>query len=428
MRKYWAEIILFIVVSGFLFMFFLENRAYDDFGDLSEESIPEMKFGLPVDSFNIVEGKIRPNQNLGDLLTGFGMSMADIDRLARNSAEVFDVRKIRSGNNFYIFQSLDSSRTARFLVYENNKIDYVLFSLTDSLNTFTGQREVEVAYKTASGVISSSLWNALVQGNVNPVLAIELSEIFAWTIDFFGIQKGDRFRVLYEEQHVDGVSVGIGPVHAVEFEHMKKTYTAFRFYQDERFEYFDAEGQSLRKAFLKSPLKYAARVSSHFSHGRMHPILKIRRPHHGVDYAAPVGTPVHTIGDGIVQERGYQAGGAGNFVRIKHNSVYTTVYMHLRGFGPGINKGSRVSQGQLIGYVGSSGLSTGPHLDFRVYMNGSPIDPLRMEAPPSEPVRSENRESFMALRDSLDQNLKLVAWDEIRGSTGQGQATVQDGQ
>ena len=428
MRKYWAEIILFIVVSGFLFMFFLENRAYDDFGDLSEESIPEMKFGLPVDSFNIVEGKIRPNQNLGDLLTGFGMSMADIDRLARNSAEVFDVRKIRSGNNFYIFQSLDSSRTARFLVYENNKIDYVLFSLTDSLNTFTGQREVEVAYKTASGVISSSLWNALVQGNVNPVLAIELSEIFAWTIDFFGIQKGDRFRVLYEEQHVDGVSVGIGPVHAVEFEHMKKTYTAFRFYQDERFEYFDAEGQSLRKAFLKSPLKYAARVSSHFSHGRMHPILKIRRPHHGVDYAAPVGTPVHTIGDGIVQERGYQAGGAGNFVRIKHNSVYTTVYMHLRGFGPGINKGSRVSQGQLIGYVGSSGLSTGPHLDFRVYMNGSPIDPLRMEAPPSEPVRSENRESFMALRDSLDQNLKLVAWDEIRGSTGQGQATAQDGQ
>lgn len=428
MKRYRAEIVLFIVVSGFLFLFFMENRAYDDFEDLTEESIPEMKFGLPVDSFHIVEGKIRPNQNLGDLLTGFGMSMADIDRLARNSVEVFDVRKIRSGNNFYLFQSLDSSRTARFLVYENNKIDYVIFSLTDSLNSFTGQREVEVSYRTAWGVISSSLWNSLVDNKLNPLLAIELSEIFAWTIDFFGIQKGDRFRVLYEEQFVDGVSVGIGPVHAVEFEHMGKSFTAFRYYQDERFEYFDAYGQSLRRAFLKSPLKYAARVSSHFSHGRMHPILKIRRPHHGVDYAAPVGTPVHTIGDGIVQERGYQTGGAGNFVRIKHNSVYTTVYMHLKGFGPGINKGSRVSQGQLIGYVGSTGLSTGPHLDFRVYRNGSPIDPLRMEAPPSEPVKPENREVFMALRDSLNQNLKLVAWDEIHGSSGQGQAMAQDEQ
>jgi murein DD-endopeptidase MepM/ murein hydrolase activator NlpD len=428
MRKYWAEIILFLAVFGVLTLYYLDNRIYEDFEEIAEEPLPELRFGLPVDSFYIVEGKIKPNQNLGDLLTGFGVSMGDIDKLARNSAEVFDVRKIRSGHNFYIFQSLDSSRTARFLVYENNKIDYVIFSLTDSLNSFTGQREVEVVQKTAWGVINSSLWNALVNQGLNPILAVELSEIFAWTIDFFGIQKGDRFRVLYEEQFVDGVSVGVGPVHAVEFEHMNKVYTAYRFFQDERFEYFDGEGQSLRKAFLKSPLKYAARVSSHFSHGRMHPILKIRRPHHGVDYAAPAGTPVLTIGDGIVQERGYQAGGAGNFVRIKHNSVYTTVYMHLRGFGPGVNKGSRVTQGQVIGYVGSTGLSTGPHLDFRVYMNGSPIDPLRMEAPPSEPVKTENLEGFAALRDSLSQGLKLIMWDGHLTSAEPDQAMAQDGQ
>jgi len=159
----------------------------------------------------------------------------------------------------------------------------------------------------------------------------------------------------------------------------------------------------------------------------MHPILKIRRPHHGVDYAAPAGTPVLTIGDGIVQERGYQAGGAGNFVRIKHNSVYTTVYMHLRGFGPGVNKGSRVTQGQVIGYVGSTGLSTGPHLDFRVYMNGSPIDPLRMEAPPSEPVKPDNFVGFAALRDSLSRDLQLIMWDGHLTSAEQGQVTAQDG-
>ncbi|MFZ5430102.1 MAG: peptidoglycan DD-metalloendopeptidase family protein [Bacteroidota bacterium] len=427
MRKYWAEIILFLAVLGVLSLYYLNNRIYDDFEEITEAPLPELRFGLPVDSFHVVEGKIKPNQNLGDLLTGFGVSMADVDKLARNSAEVFDVRRIRSGNNFYIFQSLDSARTARFLVYENNRIDYVIFSLTDSLNSFTGQREVEVVQKTAWGVINSSLWNALVQNGLSPILAVELSEIFAWTIDFFGIQKGDRFRVMYEEQFVDGVSVGVGPVHAVEFEHMNKVYSAYRFYQDDRFEYFDREGQSLRKAFLKSPLKYAARVSSHFSHGRMHPILKIRRPHHGVDYAAPAGTPVLTIGDGIVQERGYQAGGAGNFVRIKHNSVYTTVYMHLRGFGPGVNKGSRVTQGQVIGYVGSTGLSTGPHLDFRVYMNGSPIDPLRMEAPPSEPVKPDNFVGFAALRDSLSRDLQLIMWDGHLTSAEQGQVTAQDG-
>lgn len=411
MKKFWAEFILAALVIAVLVVFFRNNIVYESFEELVDEPLPEMKFGLPIDSFFIVEGKIKPNQNLGDLLTGFGVSMAQIDQLARNSLEVFDVRRIRSGNNFYIFQSRDSAKTARYLVYENNRIDYVIFSLTDSLNSFTGKRDVEVESKTAWGVITSSLWNTMVHNNLSPVLAIELSEIFAWSIDFFGLQKGDRFRVLYEEQFVDGFSVGIGPIHAVEFEHANKTFSAYRFFQDDRFEYFDADGQSLRKAFLKAPLKYAARISSHFSHGRMHPILKIRRPHHGVDYAAPAGTEVLTIGDGIVQERGYQAGGAGNFLRIKHNAVYTTVYMHLRGFGPGVNKGSRVQQGQVIGYVGSTGLSTGPHLDFRVYKNGSPIDPLRMESPPSEPIKSENILSFNSIRDSLMQDLKHIDWE-----------------
>lgn len=410
MKRFWAEILLFSLAVGVMIFFFTNNFNYDNFEEITEEHIPELKFGLPVDSFIIVEGKIKPNQNLGDLLSGYGVSMANIDQLARNSADVFDVRKIRSGNNFYIFQSPDSLLTARYLVYENNRIDYVIFSLTDSLNSFTGQKEVEIEYKSASGVIQSSLWNSMVTNNLNPILAIQLSEIFAWTIDFFGIQKGDRFRVLYEEQFVDDESVGIGPVHAVEFEHMNKIFSAFRFFQDDRFEYFDAEGQSLRKAFLKAPLNYS-RISSHFSHGRMHPILKIRRPHHGVDYAAPSGTPVLTIGDGIVQERGYQTGGAGNYVRIKHNAVYTTVYMHLRGFGPGINTGVRVNQGQVIGYVGSTGLSTGSHLDFRVYRNGSPIDPLRMEAPPSEPVKKEYFEMFSSIRDSLVYTLLQIDWD-----------------
>lgn len=417
MRKFWAEILVVAFAVLFVIMLIRHYQLEEEIEELAEIPMPELKFGFPVDSFHIVEGRIKPNQNLGDLLSGFGVSMARIDQLAKNSAEIFDVRKIRSGYNFYIFQSLDSSRTARYMVYENNKIDYVIFSL-DSLNTFTGKREVEVVQKSAMGIIESSLWNAMIKNGLNPVLANELSEIYAWTIDFFGIQKGDRFRVLYEEQFVDGQSVGIGPVQAVQFDHMGKSFFGFRFFQDERFDYFDDQGQSLRKAFLKAPLKFS-RISSHFSHSRFHPVLKIRRPHHGVDYAAPAGTPVVSIGDGVVEERAYQSGGAGNYVRIKHNSVYSTVYMHLRGFGPGIAKGKRVQQGQVIGYVGSTGLSTGAHLDFRVYKNGSPVDPLRVEAPPTEPVKPEYVDLYNAQRDSLLMHLTRISWPDETSATGQ---------
>lgn len=411
MKKYLAEALLIVLSLIVLFAYFREKSLDFDQENIIDIPEPELKFGFPVDSFNIVEGKIKSNQNLGDLLSVYGVSMASIDQLAKNSVEVFDVRKIRSGQNYYIFQSLDSAWTARYMVYENNKIDYIIFSLTDSLNTFTGQREVDVIQRNTSGVIQSSLWNAMVDNNMDPILAISLSEIFAWTIDFFGIQKGDRFRVLYEEQMVDSVSVGIGQIHAVQFEHMDKDFFAFRFYQDDRFDYFDDQGQSLRKAFLKAPILYSYRISSKFSNSRYHPVLKIRRPHHGVDYAAPSGTPVVSIGDGYVEERAYQARGGGNYVRIKHNSVYSTVYMHLKGFGPGVTKGSRVQQGQVIGYVGSTGLSTGPHLDFRVFMNGSPIDPLKMEAPPTEPVDSLNMPSYKLLRDSLMNELQLIDWE-----------------
>lgn len=412
MKKYWAEVLFGILITAVILIYFKKPDNNENWHEVTEIPEPELKFGLPVDSFNIVEGKIKPNQNLGELLAGFGVNMAIVDRLVRNAQEVFDVRKIRSGNNFYLFQHRDSAQTAKYLVYENSRIDYVIFGLTDSLYSFTGQHDIVVRQHSAKGVIHSSLWNSMVENNLDPVLSIEMSKLFAWTIDFFGIQKNDRYRLLYEEQFVEDESVGIGPIHAAQFDHMGKTYNAFRFYQDGHWEYFDENGGNLRKAFLKAPLEYAARISSRFSHGRMHPILKIRRPHHGVDYAAPSGTPVITIGDGLVQERGYQGGGAGNYVRIKHNAVYTTVYMHLRGFGPGINKGSRVSQGQVIGYVGSTGLSTGPHLDFRVFQNGTPIDPLKMEAPPADSLKPENRERFIAMRDSILQILERVEWNE----------------
>ncbi|HPI35911.1 MAG TPA: peptidoglycan DD-metalloendopeptidase family protein [Prolixibacteraceae bacterium] len=391
-------------------LFLVKKPGFPNSGvaETADLHLPVMRFGLPVDSFNIIEGIVKPGQNLGEILTGFGVPMSKVDQLSRNSEEIFDVRKIRSGQKFFLFQSPDTVRKACYLVYENNLVEYVIFGLSNSMSISRGEKKVQRMQKSASGIIASNLWNTMTDNDLNPMLAIELSKIYAWTIDFFGIQKGDKFRLLYEEQFVDTVSTGVGPVYAVEFEHMGKNYYAFRFSQDEGFDYFDDKGENLRKAFLKAPLEFS-RISSRFSGSRLHPVLKIRRPHHGVDYAAPLGTPVVSIGDGTVIGKGYQ-GGSGNFVKIRHNAVYTTMYLHLSRFGKGVSTGSRVQQGEVIGYVGSTGLSTGPHLDFRVFMNGTPIDPLKIDAPPGDPVKTDYKQDFIHTRDSLTVCLYSINW------------------
>jgi murein DD-endopeptidase MepM/ murein hydrolase activator NlpD len=292
----------------------------------------------------------------------------------------------------------DSIPKAKYFIYEISSIDYVVYSLLDSIVAWRGQKEVERHIETASGIINSSLWNSMVESNTDPNLALSLSDIYAWTIDFFGIQKGDHYKVVYENVYVEGKCIGIGRVLAASFNHYGKDNYAFYFVQDSVGEYFDNLGKSLRRAFLKAPLNYR-RISSRFSNSRLHPVLKIRRPHHGVDYAAAAGTPVMAIGDGVVQYARWDNKGGGNTVRIKHNSVYSTAYLHLQKYGPGIKSGVKVKQGQVIGYVGSTGLSTGPHLDFRFYKNNKAVDPLKVESPPTDPVKDSNLEQFNIERD-----------------------------
>jgi murein DD-endopeptidase MepM/ murein hydrolase activator NlpD len=275
----------------------------------------------------------------------------------------------------------------------------VVFSFNDSVEVALKEKEVVTKQKKVAGTITTSLWEAIKENDINPLVAIELNEMYAWTVDFFGLQTGDHFKVVYDELYVDSVSVGIGKIYVASFNHAGKELLAIPFLQDNVETYYDSEGNSLKRAFLKAPLK-AYRISSKFSGSRMHPILKIRRPHYGVDYAAPVGTPVFSVGDGRVIMAGYQKG-AGKIIKIRHNGVYTTTYMHLNKFANGLSSGSYVRQGEVIGYVGSSGLSTGPHLDFRVTMNGHPIDPLKMDSPPQEPIKTENREVFDSVKSAL---------------------------
>jgi murein DD-endopeptidase MepM/ murein hydrolase activator NlpD len=355
-------------------------------------SVRDFLYGIPTDSFDQVSGHIKPNGFLSDILLKYGVSMTEIDQVLKNSKSVFDVKKVRSGQDYILFCERDSIGRARYLVYEHDPTTCYIFSFNDSLNITPYRKKIRSEIKYASGTIETSMWEAIAGAGLHRSLASGLSVIFAWTVDFFGLQKGDTFKVIYEELYIDDKLLSTGKIYGAQFSRTGSVVTAIPFIQNGTESYFDADGTSLKKAFLKAPLEFS-RITSRFSSSRMHPILRIRRPHFGVDYAAPVGTPVHTIGDGRVISATNE-NGSGKMVKIQHNSVYATAYLHLSQFGEGIAPGVFVKQGDIIGFVGSSGLSTGPHLDFRFYMNGSPVDPLKVEAPPVEPVLEENKARF----------------------------------
>jgi len=366
----------------------------------------DLLYGIPSDSFDLVSGQIKRNGFLSEILLKHGIRMQEIDQVTKNSKSVFDVRKIRSGNKYILFCDRDSLARARYLVYEHDPKTCFVFSFNDSLNITPFRKVIKSEIRYSSGTIETSLWDAMVNSGLNKSLVFDLSTIYAWTVDFFGLQKGDNFKIIYEEFFIDGNSLGTGRIYGAQFNRSGSSITAIPFIQDGKESFFDNDGKSLRKAFLKAPLQFS-RISSHFSSARMHPILRIVRPHYGVDYAAPVGTPVHSVGDGRITAMTNE-GASGRMVRIQHNSVYATAYLHLSRFGDGIAPGSIVKQDQIIGYVGSTGLSTGPHLDFRFYMNGSPVDPLKVDAPPVEPVSEENLARFEKSKEVILNLLETI--------------------
>lgn len=357
------------------------------------------EYGIPIDSFVVVEGQIRWGQTLGDLLNSLNIKNEIINKLSLIGTDTFDSRKVKAGSKYKVFYTKDTVPTLAYLVYGHTAMDFYVFDFRDSLRIYPFQKEVKMIRKIDEACINSSLWESMKSSGINPLLALELSDVFAWTVDFFGLYPGDKFRVMYDELYIDSTSIGIGTIYAAWFEHRSEMNYAFRFQQDSVFSYWDEKGNSLRKSFLKAPLRFS-RISSRFSGSRFHPVLKIYRPHTGVDYAAPSGTPIMAIGDGTIIEKGYNAA-AGNYIKIRHNSVYTTGYNHLSRFGKGIERGARVKQSDIIGYVGSTGYATGPHLDLRFWMNGKPIDPLKVKSPAVEPVKQENMLKYTQVRDSL---------------------------
>lgn len=365
------------------------------------------KYGLPIEYFTVRHDTVAPRQTLAELLMGYGLTAAKVYALTAHCPDsVFDVRKVRAGQPCALLSDMDSIATPRYFVYEMSAKEYAVFDLTTDEVT-RGELPSEWRERACGGVVESSLWNAMVGNDASPQLAVLLSHIFGWTIDFFGIQRGDEFRLVYEQEYVEERPIGNFRIRAASFCASDSLYYAIPFVQEGEELYYNEKGNSLEGAFLKAPLDYY-RISSRFTNSRYHPVLKRYRAHHGVDYAAPTGTPVYAIGSGKVIDKGFQANGGGNYVKIRHNSTYTTTYMHLSRFAKGLKVGDMVAQKEVIGYVGSTGLSTGPHLDFRVYENGKPINPLTIKSQPKKPISQENKAEFQVVCDSLIRQLSAI--------------------
>ncbi len=393
----------------FLIIFFIAGCSVQSgeihVNEAIKDSVCVNEYGIDINKYHLINGEVGRGDFFGGLMFRFGMSNNEVQRMIKASQGIFDVRKIMVGNTYEVFyrrrpgegeSGFDPDAPGyapSFVIYERDKVSNVLFCLEDSVYVKIVEKNIIPRMKFSEVTIKSSLYEDVFRMGGSAQLALKLADIYAWSIDFFGLQPGDCFRVMYDDMVHNGEVIGLNRIYYAEFLHDGKIFKAVRFQEEDKgSRYWNEKGESLVKAFLKAPLNFT-RISSGFTYARRHPVLKIVRPHTGVDYAAPSGTPVHSIGDGVVIFRGW-SGGGGNTVKIKHNSTYTSIYMHLRGFAKGLKVGKRVKQKELIGYVGSTGLSTGPHLDFRIHKNGTPINPLKMESPSVEPVSEDNMEAF----------------------------------
>ncbi len=361
------------------------------------EPEPELpRLGFFADSLLVEEWTVQPGETFSGLFTRMGMTSDESFRLAQVCDSVFDVRSLRAGNSIEAyFDSL--GHELKYVVYNNDRIHQTVFKCFDSLQVWTSAKEVEYQRKYADVQIRSSLWNDMTEAGASPYLILKLSDIYAWTVDFFGLREGDRFRMVYGQTLCEGDIISVDTVYYALFSRDGKDSPAILYDQgDGGNKYWNEKGESLKKAFLKAPLQFT-RISSGFSYARRHPVTGKIRPHTAIDYAAPTGTPVMSIGDGTVLSVGW-AGGGGNTVKIRHNSSYVTSYMHLSRYAKGLKAGQHVHQGQVIGYVGATGTATGPHLDFRVYKDGTAINPLKMESPSADPIRPENLPALDSVR------------------------------
>ena len=363
-------------------------------------------YGIHTDSLEVVEGNVERGESLSEILSAYNISPATVYALAQKSKEVFNVRRIAANRDYTILHAHDSAQTAQYFIYEPNEVEYVIYDLRGDLAVTSEKRTVEVLERVLGGEIKSSLFESVVEAGGSPQLVNRFADIYAWRLDLNRIQPGDKFKLIYDEKVVNGSTIGYGQLKAAYFEHEGDSIYAIAFKDGNSNGYYDQNGKSLKKAFLREPLEYS-RISSRYSKSRFHPVQKRYKAHLGTDFAARTGTPIRTVGDGVVLDARYTSGN-GYFVKIKHNKTYTTQYLHMSKFAKGIRRGVHVKQGQTIGYVGSTGLATGPHLCYRFWKNGKQVDALRVKLPSGDPISRKNMTAFNAVKRDIAQKMGTV--------------------
>jgi len=366
------------------------------------------QFGYTLNNYHVVKDTVRNGDSFGTILEKNNLFYPQIYNIVQKAKQVYDVRKINIGKPYTVLFSKDSLKTPELFVYQPNLIEYVLVSLNDSLWAEKKAKAVKLVEFEAEGTITSSLSETMEEKKLSPLLSNELSEIYAWTIDFFRLEKGDNFKIIYTGKYVDdSIYVGLNRIHSAYFEHREKPFYAIEFETDPKkgiFEYFDEKGKNLRRAFLRSPVQFS-RISSRYNLKRKIAYYGRVRAHLGTDFAAPIGTKIRATASGTVVKSGYTRGN-GNYVTIKHNATYSTQYLHMKK--RGVKRGQFVRQGDYIGIVGMTGNTSGPHVCYRFWKNGRQVDPLRTKLPEAKPISQNLKDKYLTYMKPVKQQLDSI--------------------
>ena len=398
-----------------LFIPFLISVLLISCGEKKPESKPEIvkekiikQFGFTINDYTVKRDTVKRGDSFGSILEDNNLFYPQIYNIVQKAKKVFDIRRINIGKPYSILFSKDSLETPQVFIYQPNLIDYVVVSLTDSLWAEKKSKAVKLVEFEAEGVITSSLSETMEEKKLSPLLSNELSEIYAWTIDFFRLEKGDNFKVIYSSKFVDdSISVGLNRIHSAYFEHRGKPFYAIEFETDPKrglVEYFDENGKNLRRAFLRAPVQFS-RISSRYNLKRKIAFYGRVRPHRGTDFAAPRGTPIRATASGTVTKSSYTRSN-GNYVKIKHNGTYSTQYLHMDK--RGVKVGQFVNQGDYIGTVGMTGNTSGPHVCYRFWKNGKQVDPLRQKLPEAKPISKELKEKYLVHMGPVKKQLDAI--------------------
>ena len=427
MRKYYIGVLVLAVLSSVVFsisvsLLIPEEPVYvEKFVEHPSIKIPVStyvyKFGKSSDSLVTIHEVVKRNETFLQILNKYKVPSDQARELLAKSKELFNFRNIAAGSKYTVYQTPDSIAQTRWIVYEANPRETLILRL-DSLSIIKEEKKIAVIRRGISGNITSSLYESLVNQEAPTQLAYELSQIFATKVDFFKIQRGDNFKIIYDEVVLEGTPIGVEKIHSAYFEHENQKFYAINFENNGREEFYDEKANGMKQGFLKAPLKYF-RISSKFSKRRFHPVQKIFKAHLGTDYAAPTGTPILSVANGTVVEARYSRFN-GNYVKIKHNNTYSTQYLHMSKIAKGMRAGKKVTQGQVIGYVGSTGLATGPHVCFRFWKNNKQVDPGTVKATFSESIPSSKLNAFHKLRKEMVGELDKIPQNQTAADNKNG--------